>query len=88
MQQLVFRHDWGDEGCCGEKFIPFWYSSKDDFVLKVWEIQAELKKNKVGYIHLELFDSLYITDHEMEYIDSLVYTVEEYFNRFNQKTKI
>jgi len=81
VQKLVYKHCWGDEGCCGTSHIPFLYKSKEDFVFDILERFKDI--HWISKWHEEEIKELgiFIGQYDLENIEHSVYTLEEWFEK-------
>ncbi len=82
--KLIFRKNWGNESESGIIIIPFEYFSKEDFCLSVLEKIEQHKKER----NIKLFEDYthYGDMSELEQIEEFVYTLDEWFEKYKEKT--
>lgn len=82
MENLVFVHSWGDEGCCGTSHIPFLYKSKDDFVFDILERYKDIEWLS-DWHEVEIKElNIYINRYDLESIEHQVYTLSGWFEAY------
>ncbi len=85
MGKLIFVYNWGDEGCSGMATIPFEYKSKDDFMFNILE-----KFNNECFLentYAVIMDCC-LSKSEINSIESCIFTLDEWFNRYEEKYEI
>ena len=91
MEKLIYTHSWGDEMSSGVDNIAFQYKSKEDFVFDILE---KYKKHQWIYYgqfksdyetsSIELFSGVWLTKGQLEYIETNILTLEEWFTNNKQ----
>lgn len=88
MQQLIYTHAWGDEGCSGTSYLPFEYESKDQFVFDLLEKYKDHNWNgKHSNVLVFNDDSIYLDKHGIETIEHNIQTLHEWFNDHKRSSK-
>lgn len=76
MKKLVFKYFWGDIGCSGTSFIPFEYEGKEEFLFDTFE---KYKNHDWEDSRAELFNDIFIDEHDFESLENYIYTLDEWF---------
>lgn len=76
MVKLIYRYNWGNEGCSGTEITPFEYKGKDEFVYDVLKRFDKKYFKKENYVNLF---GQYLNENDIKEIERNVFTLDEWF---------
>jgi hypothetical protein len=76
MVKLIYRYEWGNDGCSGTEICPFEYKGKDEFVYDIIKRFDKKYFKKENYV--DMFGQ-YLNENDIKNMKDNVFTLEEWF---------
>jgi hypothetical protein len=92
--KLVLTYSWGSEPCSGTSYLPFEYESREKFIYDVLEKYKDKEWEDYGdktYSYpeqVEIFEDVYMTKYDIDGIEHIVHTLEDWFKLNENKFEL